>query len=945
MSRIIASTYEIKEKIGSGGGGIVYLGRHLRLGIPVVLKADKRTLAAKQEVLRREVDALKNLSHTYIPQVYDFVAEGDTVYTVMAYIEGESLDKPLRRGESFRQAQVITWACQLLEALSYLHSQPPYGILHGDIKPANIMLTPQGDIRLIDYNIALALGEEGSVRVGFSRGYASPEHYGLDYSSHIAVPNEEQETELLVPSSEYARIRRARQTSTTNTGKRTVLLDVRSDIYCLGATLYHLLTGVRPPEDAKEVAAISSPAVSPAVAEIIRRAMCPDPDQRYQSAGEMLYAFEHLHENDPRSVRHRRRMAVAACVLSALFLTGGVCMSVGLKQMERLQALQAQALADVTASQEACQAGDIPGAVRLARDALTAHTRYDAPAQKALTDALGVYRLSGGFGAHRRIDLPGTPQKLALSPAGTRTAVMTGALLTVYDTDSGEQLAQLAKDPSALADMVFLDEDRLLYAGDSGLRSYDLRSNRELWAGAPATGISVSADGGVAAAVYRDESRAVLYDTADGTVLGTVDFHGQRQNVLENDILLDPGHNLFALNGDGTRLAVSFADGALRVYDLTGGGEDIELYGASDYVQFTGGFCGPYFAFSAATGDGGAAEFAVFDIASLTCPVDYFNDVPFHVQADESGIFVSAGHTLVRMDPETWEDLSVAYSEDEDIVDFQRTGQGALVVLRDGALAFYDSGVLTDTVPGGGALARTAGSYAAAANTDAPFLRIFKQGTHDEARFFSYDPMIPHDEARVSADGETVMLFGYDRLLLFSRNGQMLGAAEFPEKDSVYDTQYRRDEAGSYLEVISNDGRIRAYSAADGSLLSERTETAPDPSLDEEFYTERYRIFSPLHGTPQVYARSSGEPVCQLEPDSFLTYVTELDSGEILTEYISADGKRYGLLLSADCEILAQLPDLCDVFADGTLYFDDGRGTLRQSAVYSLEELLTLAEE
>ena len=94
-----------------------------------------------------------------------------------------------------------------------------------------------------------------------------------------------------------------------------------------------------------------------------------------------------------------------------------------------------------------------------------------------------------------------------------------------------------------------------------------------------------------------------------------------------------------------------------------------------------------------------------------------------------------------------------------------------------------------------------------------------------------------------------------------------------------------------------------------------------------------------------VYARSSGEPVCQLEPDSFLTYVTELDSGEILTEYISADGKRYGLLLSADCEILAQLPDLCDVFADGTLYFDDGRGTLRQSAVYSLEELLTLAEE
>ena len=172
MPQAIASTYEMLEQIGSGGGGIVYLGRHIRLDKAVVLKADKRTLTASPEVLRREVDALKNLSHTYIPQVYDFVAEGDTVYTVMDYIEGESLDKPLARGERFPQAQIIQWACQLLEALIYLHGHPPHGILHSDIKPANIMLTPQGDIRLIDFNIALALGEDGSVRVGYSRGYA-----------------------------------------------------------------------------------------------------------------------------------------------------------------------------------------------------------------------------------------------------------------------------------------------------------------------------------------------------------------------------------------------------------------------------------------------------------------------------------------------------------------------------------------------------------------------------------------------------------------------------------------------------------------------------------------------------------------------------------------------------------------------------------------------------
>ena len=110
MSKLIASTYEVIEKIGSGGGGNVYLAKHQRLGKKVVLKADKRKITARPELLRREVDVLKELSHSYIPQVYDFFIEDDIVYTVMAYIEGESLDRPLKRGEKFSQPQVIKWA-------------------------------------------------------------------------------------------------------------------------------------------------------------------------------------------------------------------------------------------------------------------------------------------------------------------------------------------------------------------------------------------------------------------------------------------------------------------------------------------------------------------------------------------------------------------------------------------------------------------------------------------------------------------------------------------------------------------------------------------------------------------------------------------------------------------------------------------------------------------
>lgn len=88
MSQIIAGIYEIQEKIGAGGGGVVYLEKHMRLNKQVVLKADKRTLSVGVDTLRREVDMLKGLSQTYIPQVYDFVQEEGVVYTVMDYIEG-----------------------------------------------------------------------------------------------------------------------------------------------------------------------------------------------------------------------------------------------------------------------------------------------------------------------------------------------------------------------------------------------------------------------------------------------------------------------------------------------------------------------------------------------------------------------------------------------------------------------------------------------------------------------------------------------------------------------------------------------------------------------------------------------------------------------------------------------------------------------------------------
>lgn len=949
MSQIIAGTYEILEEIGSGGGGIVYRGRHLRLGKTVALKADKRTLSARPEVLRREVDALKNLSHTYIPQVYDFVEESGTVYTVMDYIEGKSLDKSLEQKERYSQAQIIRWACQLLEALCYLHSRPPHGILHSDIKPANIMVTPEGDIRLIDFNIALALGEEGAVRVGFSQGYASPEHYGIDYSSAAQTQADSPETQLGAET-QLPTAPGARPSRSSSTSGGMVLLDVRSDIYGLGATLYHLLTGRRPARNAKEVVPITAQEASPAVTAIIQKAMAPNPDERYQTAEEMLQAFRRLHRDDPRAKRHRRSAAVTAALLATLFLAGGLSTFAGLKGMERAAAMAEEAerrsketLAAVRSSENACRAGDIPAAVEWAVKALEQEDGpYRPQAQTILTDALGVYDLADGFKPWRTLELPSEPLKLVQSPGGGRLAAVYAFETAVFDLETGEELARLELEPSALSDVAFVNEDQLVCAGVDGVQAYDLAGGRTLWTGGPATALALSEDGSRVAAVYKDADRAEVYDTASGEVVETVSFQGRRQRTAENDRLADPRDNLLALNADGTLLAVSFDGGGLAVFSLTGG-ETLELMDPSGIYHYEGGFFGPYFAFSG--WDGSDSVFAVVDTVQMVQTGGFASRTPFYLQVDGGGIRIANENILVWIDPETGEQTEAGYTEG-DISAFRQSGDYAVTAVKDRPCTFFDRAarpVGQVEWEYGCDFLQLAGEFAVLGSRDTPSVRLLKLERRQEAEVFAYEPDYPHDEARLSADGSTVMLFSYEGFRLYSRAGELLNETALPDPGGIYDQQYRRTEEGSWLEVIYSNGLHRAYDAGDGAVLWEKREAAPDLSLYEEFFTDRLRITSPLHEAPAAYDRESGELVKMLEQDAYLTYVTQ--EGEyIITEYVSSQGERFGLLLDENCETLARLPNLCDI-VDGTLVFDYPTGNLRQCRIYSLQELKALAEQ
>ena len=968
MPQIIAGLYELRTQIGAGGGGVVYLGRHIRLDKDIVLKADKRSLSVGTETLRREVDMLKSLSQTYIPQVYDFVQEDGVVYTVMDYIQGESIDKKLNRNENLPQKQVIKWACQLLEALEYLHGRPPHGILHGDIKPANIMLQSDGNVCLIDFNIALALGENGAVKVGFSRGYASPEHYGIEADSMEYASDRRKElkqtrnraykkrrfaegdvTETIPVSmsggTETVAMATGSLSSQGSAGKAkgTVFLDVRSDIYSLGATLYHMLSGRRPSQDARLVEPLTAQDCSPAVAAIIAKAMSPNPEERYQTAAQMKAAFANLYRTDIRAIRHRRRIAVSAIVLSVMFLAGGAAAFVGLKQLEQRQA--ALTLAEYSANSLA--QGNVSVAVDQALQAIPkGKSILEAPAtaqaQKALTDALGVYDLVDGFKSADTIELPGAPFDMAVSPEGTRLAVVYGYEAAIYDLASRKRLAALPVRESALSDCLFSDEEHVVYAGRDGVALYDLSAGADVWTGEAATTLAVSGDGKVVAAVDRDADMAFLYSVEDGARIGECSFHGEHMSVASNDIFADPKRDIFALNGDGSLLAVSFSSGGLMIFDLRDSDGDMILYDESDYVQFQGGFCGKYFAFAA---NGATAQFGLVDTEEKAFAGGLESRDGFLLKAGEDGIWLGSSNVLTGLNLDTMEEVETAYTGSLGMTNFAADGQHALIATEDNGFSFYNNAASLMSSESGNQNAdflALAGPYAVIGNRTETALRVMALEGHEDAELARYDARDVHDEARVSGDGKTAMLFDYQGFRIYDMSGQLLAKEKLPDADKIYDQQFRREGDDSWLEVIWYDGIRRCYSALDGALLSETAGEAPAKDLYEEFFVGDYRIASGLHDKPVVYDAGSGREVAVLETDGYLTYVTEMGD-YFITEYIDAEGKRYGLLMNGRFEALAYLPGLCDVAGD-LLVFDDGAGSLRQSRLYSLEELVALGE-
>ena len=942
MIKIINSTYEIIEEIGSGGGGTVYLANHKRLNKKVILKADKRSITTREDLLRREVDVLKNLSNPYIPQVYDYFVEDGVVYTVMEYIEGESLNKPLKRGERIQQAIVIKWAIQLLSALNYLHEpihgNPPRGYVHSDIKPSNLMLRPNGDISLIDFNIALALGEEYAV--GGSEGYASPEHYGLDFSSSGSLSSDSDVTELDKTEVEST------ETEENSAMHRRIMPDVRSDIYSAGATLYHLLSGTRPAKNALDVVPLSAKEYSPELAKIIMKAMNPNPDLRYQSAAEMLHALKHIRENDSRYISLKRQIFISRTILVFFVVVGTISGFIGLRRLQ----IKSKWLNITNLAEEQFELGDTKKALSTIMGAFPEDKNLIYPArlpqsQMVLTKILGVYDQKDRFESLTTFQLPSAPLSIEISPDGKTALCTYDENLAIVNLETTGIETTLPMMKSAMSDAKYLNEDTIIYAGPDGIAAYSISEDKELWKGIPATTISISADKSTIAAVYKDDKYAMVYDSKTGNEIYKADFRGRQQKTKTNDIFIKTHDNLFSLNNDGSMLAVSFSDGSLSVLnlDIESGNEDIEIFSdITGYEHYEGGFSKNYLAIAASNTLTKESIFAIIDINTVSETGGFQTEGYYTTSTDEERIVVGVDNVLVSIDPKTGDQvplIDTAHNVNAYCCSstFTAVSDSRKVLVFDSYLnqvGEFDRDVRAN-------LLSIDNNHLMIGSSDSPIVLMAEYKEHYDSGFAQYDEPIVHDEARLSGDGRTMMYFSYDSFTVCNLDGTVIKTVSIPNAKEVYDQQFKRDGSHSFLEVSYYNGDIKKYSADNGELFEETKSDKPDSGLDEEFETDTLRVESPLHGTPTVYDKQTGEIVGELEEDAYLTYITEVDD-YIIAQYMTTDNQYYGYLMNQNCEKLAYLPDVCDVLSDGIL-FDYHSGYIRKTPIFDLKTLLEIA--
>lgn len=302
IGSIVDGKYKILRVVGKGGMSVVYQAVNEKANKIWAIKEVRKDGVQNYEVVKQnlivETELLKRFNHPNLPSIIDVIDGDGTFLIVMDYIEGNSLSKALEQSGAQSQEDVIEWSKQLCDVLWYLHTRKP-PIIYRDMKPSNVMLKPDGNISLIDFGTAREFKSssvEDTTCLG-TQGYAAPEQYG----GHGQT-------------------------------------DARTDIYCLGATMYHLVTGHNPSTPPYEMYPIRqwNPMLSSGLEEIILKCTQRNPDDRYQSCAELLYALDHYQDLDIENKKVQRfkwNTFIASVIITVVMLFGTIGFSVASSAM------------------------------------------------------------------------------------------------------------------------------------------------------------------------------------------------------------------------------------------------------------------------------------------------------------------------------------------------------------------------------------------------------------------------------------------------------------------------------------------------------------------------------------------------------------------------------------------------------------------------------------
>ncbi|MCM1209033.1 MAG: serine/threonine protein kinase, partial [Ruminococcus sp.] len=254
--------------------------------------------------LEREANILKNVDHPVLPRIVDIINQDGTIYVVMDFIEGTTISDRLKKEGAQPQETVIEWGLQLASALDYLHNMKP-PVIYRDMKPSNVMIKPEGGVKLIDFGTAkeyIVENNADTTALG-TRGYAAPEQFG------------------------------------DKQGRGIYNTDARTDIYNLGATLYHIVTGMNPCEPPYEIRPIRewNPALSSGLEKIILKCTQADPNDRYQNCTELMYALNHYNELDDEYKKKNKRKLAAFITTSVLTIAAGITSVVGYSGLQKIK--------------------------------------------------------------------------------------------------------------------------------------------------------------------------------------------------------------------------------------------------------------------------------------------------------------------------------------------------------------------------------------------------------------------------------------------------------------------------------------------------------------------------------------------------------------------------------------------------------------------------------